>query len=282
MKRKILPLLLVLSSLILAGCRRSLVTSESSLEESSSEVISSESSSKEVSSEESSSETSSSSEDNHYTGYYSSITYDMEGATLLANLQTLMFSTHSYYPSYGEIRYEFDDSDKDPNNENNIICFYSHQSMPSAWDPNVYNREHVWPQSKSAGLYPSTNNSYSGPGSDLHHVRPAKVSENSERGNSRFGDFVPNNNVKGDCARIVMYMYMHYCSNVAGTGNKRSQYTAALKLSDVFTNYSLLKSWNELDPVDELEIARNEYCYKYQGNRNPFIDHPEWIDKISL
>ena len=42
----------------------------------------------------------------------------------------------------------------------------------------------------------------------------------------------------------------------------------------------MLLEWNKLDPVDELEIHRNEECFKIQGNRNPFIDFSEYADMI--
>ena len=43
---------------------------------------------------------------------------------------------------------------------------------------------------------------------------------------------------------------------------------------------SVLLQWHKQDPVDEYEKQRNEKIYEIQGNRNPFIDHPEWVEKI--
>ena len=43
---------------------------------------------------------------------------------------------------------------------------------------------------------------------------------------------------------------------------------------------SVLLQWHAEDPVDEAERLRNEAVYSYQGNRNPFIDHPAWVDCI--
>ena len=42
-----------------------------------------------------------------------------------------------------------------------------------------------------------------------------------------------------------------------------------------------LRRWNKLDPVDQAELERNDAIEKIQGNRNPFIDHPEYVDQIS-
>ena len=211
--------------------------------------------------------------------YYESVDKS-SSAKLKASLQTLMFATHKTYTSYGDIRNLFKYSDKDPNKSGNIICFYSHQSMNGTWDQGVtYNREHVWPKAKSAGLYPSTDNSYKGPGSDLHHVRPTKTEINESRGSQSFGYYEPIDELKGDCARIIMYMYIHYSSDCKGN-NVKSEYVGDLKISSVFSSYSTLKQWNELDPVDDLERNRNEYVYSKQGNRNPFIDHPEWVNTV--
>ena len=226
---------------------------------------------------------SSNSSTSHYSGsYYSSIDDSKSGSALLADLQTLMFSTHKKYCSYGDIRSKFVYSDKDPNKSGNIICFYTHQSISGKWDQGTtYNREHVWPKATSGGLYNNmSGNDYVGAGSDLHHIRPAKTEVNEGRGSQKFGNYKPEDFAKGDCARICLYLYMHYSTNVSGTGSLKSQYAGNLVLTNVFTSISLLKEWNRLDPVDDFERARNEYLATYQGNRNPFIDHPEWVDKV--
>jgi endonuclease I len=41
-----------------------------------------------------------------------------------------------------------------------------------------------------------------------------------------------------------------------------------------------LVDWHEQDPVDARDVWRNEVVYDSQGNRNPFIDHPEWVRSI--
>lgn len=268
----LLPLLAVIS---LSGCGIKMPETESEKVSETQESKSSNITSTTTSSNSGSTPTS------DYSGkYYDNIDSSKSGNALLSELQTLMFSTHKKYCSYGEIRYEFKKSDKDPNKSGNIICFYSHQSINGTWDAGTtYNREHVWPKANSNNLFKSVDNSYSGAGSDLHHVRPAITSINEDRGNQKFGNYIPNDNVKGDCARIIMYLYTHYASSLSGTGSLKATYAGNLSLTSVFTNTNLIKEWNRIDPVDELEKNRNEYCYTHQGNRNPFIDHPEWVEK---
>ena len=107
------------------------------------------------------------------------------------------------------------------------------------------------------------------------------------------GVFEPLDEVKGDVARILFYVYTHYntYANVHGTtnGNTNGQtanYFGTLHFTDVVSASSeaeaiaLLLEWNELDPVDEIETKRNEEVYKIQGNRNPFIDCAGWADAV--
>lgn len=97
---------------------------------------------------------------------------------------------------------------------------------------------------------------------------------------------MPLDNVKGDAARIVMYVYTHYnsTSKVYGTVDSRGSgplsFTNIMAPSSESAAIELLLEWNELDPVDEIERTRNEAVYDIQGNRNPFIDHPEYASAI--
>ncbi|MDD2574947.1 MAG: endonuclease [Acholeplasmataceae bacterium] len=126
------------------------------------------------------------------------------------------------------------------------------------------NREHVWPNSKLGSV------KY-----DLHNLRAAKVSTNSDRGNVPFVDnnkpftgsspyeekasgWYPGDKHIGDVARIVFYISIRE------------------KLSlNLVGNVNLFLEWHELDPVDDFEINRNDKIFEIQNNRNPFIDHPE-------
>ncbi|WP_298183335.1 endonuclease [Saccharomonospora sp.] len=195
--------------------------------------------------------------------------------------------------SYGEIWDGIKATDEDPANPNNVVLLYSGESRSknsNGGNVGDWNREHVW--AKSHGGFGT-----SGPGADLHHLRPTDVQVNSIRGNKDFdngGDpvdgapdnytdndsFEPRDEVKGDVARMLMYMAVRYEGNDGYSD---------LELNDQVGNgsapyhgrISVLLEWHEADPVDDFERNRNEVIYEqFQHNRNPFIDHPEWAGEI--
>lgn len=111
------------------------------------------------------------------------------------------------------------------------------------------------------------------------------------------GTFEPLDSKKGDVARIILYTYLHYNSYSVSTlfdnygttnGDGASSYFSSSLLSITkITNQSteekaleLLLSWNESDPVDDIEQRRNEQVAIYQGNRNPFIDNSDYANMI--
>jgi len=197
--------------------------------------------------------------------------------------------------SYDDLRdFILKNTDEDPNNSNNVILLYSGRSQDKntfGGDPDDWNREHVW--AKSHGDF--GNNPPAG--TDAHHIRPTDVSVNSARGNLDFdmggtpvaqapgcfkdGDsFEPRDEVKGDVARMIFYMATRY----EGGGT-----VPDLEVVDEVNTYpnpqhgklSQLILWNTQDPPDDFEMNRNDVIYyQYQGNRNPFIDHPEYVDAI--
>lgn len=200
-------------------------------------------------------------------GYYSSIT-ESSGNSLKLQLRTLITSTHKKILSYNDLKVYTAKTDVDPNNPNNIILFYSRKSVSSKWDGgNTWNREHVWPQSKS---WFTT----SGAGADIHHLRPTNPTINSSRGNKPYGEttngsmFEPNDEVKGDVARILFYLLVRY------------QESDSYSITKAASSMRMLLEWNRLDPVDNLEITRNEEAAKIQGNRNPFIDNYLYAEMI--
>lgn len=200
--------------------------------------------------------------------YYMSC-LNLYGQELLLELRSITTKSHKTVLSYGDLRYKTIYTDRDPNNPNNIILFYTKKSVKATWDGgSTWNREHVWPQSYLWG------NTQAGAGADIHHVRPANPSVNSSRGNKKFADtemngyYVPNDNVKGDIARIIFYLKVRYSES------------DSYPFTTVCYSLDMLLEWNELDPVDNYEITRNIEAQKLQGNYNPFIDYPEFARLI--
>ncbi len=183
---------------------------------------------------------------------------------LFNSLNSLMSGTHSKTTSYNDCKKYVWQTDCEGNNTSNATTLYNSYKMdPGDWDGVWYcNREHVWPQSLGG-------NNTSGGGADLHHIRPALASVNSSRGNKKFGygsgQYVPADNVKGDVARIVLYVWVRW----------NTQWGAE-SVTEVFQSIDVLLEWCALDPVDTWELGRNEVVEAIQGNRNVFIDYPEY------
>lgn len=97
---------------------------------------------------------------------------------------------------------------------------------------------------------------------------------------------------RGDCARAIFYMDVRYegGQHSSGASEPDLQITDTVSLitaSNTGSNTagsawmglrSTLLLWHAADPVDARERARNDSVYAFQGNRNPFVDHPEWVD----
>lgn len=209
-----------------------------------------------------------------YTGYYEGAD-GLEGEQLVIFLNQLINSTFDGV-TYGDARYMLDETDRDPSQSGNIILIYLGTSVSGVWDSgNTWNREHIWPQSL---LGVSADNSTVNSASDLHNLKPSNPAENSSRGNKFFGNsttsetYEPRDEVKGDIARILFYMDIMYDELSLIVANEGSIYQMG--------NLDALLAWHTEDPVDDFEMYRNQKIEAFQGNRNPFIDHPEFVDKI--
>lgn len=242
------------------------------------------------------------------TDYYAGITAT-GGTALLGQLHDLIVKTHTKYTSYNDCKTYGPTTDPGLDGRG-VVEFYTHETVMSfSGTTGTWNREHVWCQSLSNGLWGT-----SGGGSDMHHIRPSEARLNGTRGNNKYGKvsngtpayskttsnanselggyvgsgtFEPLDNVKGDVARIVMYVYTHYnnAANVGGT-IESAQTHGTLNFTNVMTASNeaaakkMLLEWNALDPVDEIERYRNEKVYEKQGNRNPFIDNSSYANAI--
>ena len=206
----------------------------------------------------------------YYTGSYTYAALSSLSSTALqSSLKTLMTSTHSYTSSYNDCHYKADRTDCENEDGRVSLIYTSYSATMSQW--NGWNREHVWPQSLGGG-------NTSGGGADLHHIRPSDAVVNSTRGNKKYGNtnggtakygsnpatgylggyynstyFEPLDNVKGDVARIVLYVWIRWGSS-----------WGADSVTEVFQSVDVLLEWCELDPVDTWELGRNEVVQNIQ------------------
>ena len=84
--------------------------------------------------------------------------------------------------------------------------------------------------------------------------------------------YAPRDEVKGDVARILFYMTVRYSNLNLVNSTSPAVYQMAM--------LNRLLQWHLEDPVDSFEMYRNDVIYSYQNNRNPFIDHPEFVEKL--
>lgn len=197
-------------------------------------------------------------------------------------------------------------TDVDPNDSSKVIGIYSGFSMDasSQYDKGRgWNREHVW--AKSRGDFGTRM----GPGTDIHHLRAEDVSTNSARNNRSFDEcdipyidktgnyrgatssftsssddwsWEPRDEVKGDVARIMFYMVVRYEGEDGEPDLELVDFRPekGIKKPEHGKESTLLQ-WHKDDPVDDYERYRNHMIYQnFQLNRNPFIDNPEFVNKI--
>ncbi|HCY45801.1 MAG TPA: endonuclease I [Flavobacteriales bacterium] len=171
--------------------------------------------------------------------------------------------------------------------------FVSDQCGNYSGEGSCYNREHSVP----ASWYNDASPTYT----DLFHLYPTDGSTNGLRSNLPFGEvdnpsvttsngskkgantypgytgmvFEPIDEFKGDFARTYFYVVTRYMDNVASWNS--SAFTGD-NLSEWHANMLLEWHWN--DPVSQKETERNNAVHDVQNNRNPYIDHPEWVDLI--
>ncbi|QKW06371.1 endonuclease [Streptomyces sp. NA04227] len=196
--------------------------------------------------------------------------------------------------SYDQVWDALKATDEDPQNSSNVILLYSGASQSkdsNGGDADDWNREHVW--AKSHGDFGTST----GPGTDIHHLRPTDVTVNSTRGNKDFdnggspvdqapgsltdGDsFEPRDEDKGDVARMILYMAVRYDGD-DGFADLEPNEQVDNGSAPYIGKLSVLKQWSQEDPPSDFEKNRNEVIFdQFQHNRNPFIDHPEWVESI--
>lgn len=250
-------------------------------------------------------------------GYYNSATGN--GYTLKTQLKLIISNGHEdqgYDTLYDA--YVNTDNDSFYENDNTVLDMYSEN--PSGVDSynynhndrtcgnynsenDCYNREHIFPQGFFNEQLPMRT--------DIHHVVPTDGYVNNRRANYPFGEvtndtwmsnngskvgqntfgsysgvvFEPIDEFKGDIARMLLYFAVRYEDEV--TDSSWDDHTTTNNPlngtnDQVYEIWylQLLYKWHLEDPVSEREIKRNNEAYNFQGNRNPFIDYPEYVDTI--
>ncbi|MFI5756687.1 endonuclease I family protein [Streptomyces sp. NPDC051569] len=214
------------------------------------------------------------------------------GPTLKAALHTIIKNQTKF--TYAQAWDALKATDEDPANPSNVILLYTGTSRPKSsngGNTGQWNREHVW--AKSHGDFGEST----GPGTDLHHLRPSDVQVNSTRGNKDFDNggsavsgapgnytdsdsYEPRDADKGDVARMILYMAVRYEGDDSFADLEPNE-KVNNGSSPAIGRLSVLKQWSEQDPPSAFERKRNDVIYNdYQHNRNPFIDHPEWVEAI--
>lgn len=241
--------------------------------------------------------------------YYNG-TEGLTGATLKTKLSQIITNGHQD-KGYNWTVFSSSDRDVYYENDNSVLDIYSEN--PSGTDPynytivanqcgnysgeaSCYNREHTIPKSTFNDATPMHN--------DYHHLLPTDGYVNGKRSNWPYGEvgtiswisqngsklgssklngyngtvFEPIDEFKGDIARIYFYFATRYQSRIQGFNYDMYDGSTYKVFAEPFL--SMLLKWNQQDPVSQKEISRNNAVANYQGNRNPYVDHPEWVTDI--
>lgn len=245
-------------------------------------------------------------------GYYSSAN-GLTGASLKTALSSIITNGHQD-KGYNRLwtAYRTTDIDKNYENDGSILDIYSER--PTATDPykytpgtnqcgtysvegNCYNREHIVPQSLFNEASPMK--------SDVHFIRATDGKVNGMRSNYPFGKvgtasftslngsklgnsvssgysgtvFEPIDEFKGDVARMIFYFVTRYQNQLSSFSSGNMLGGSAFPGLQTW-QLNVLLGWHNQDPVSQAEINRNNASYTFQGNRNPFIDNPNYVNLI--
>ena len=223
-------------------------------------------------------------------GYYNSATGS--GSTLKQQLHNII-DNHTVL-SYDAARSNLQVTDRDPNDADNIILIYDRVSLDVSnlngsvpgWDNgNSWNREHTWPRALGVDA--------SGPdNSDLHMLRPSDPVVNSDRGSLHFGGafgqpfgtvsdggstvWYPGDADAGMVARQMFYAAVRYDGSDSATSNL--ELANGTPGSPRLGSLDRMIEWHYQTAPDNFELRRNDVVHdSFQGNRNPFVDRPEYV-----
>lgn len=239
-------------------------------------------------------------------GYYDEA-LGLSGTPLQAALHDII--KNHQVQTYASLYQHFESTDRKPN----LSVWDMYSDVPGGTPPYVYyynsgdecgnyngegqcyNREHSFPQSWFGGSVLPMH-------TDLFHLYPTDGYVNNRRSNYPFGEvsnatwtsqngtkvgsntsagytgvvFEPIDAYKGDFARSCFYMSVRYYEQ--DNSWPGSPMTSGSQLKP--WALALMMEWHENDPVSAKETSRNNAVYAIQENRNPFIDHPEFVEAI--
>lgn len=227
--------------------------------------------------------------------YYNDINFNQDPEELYQALQDKI-SVYNTSFNYGQVRDAMKIADAYENDLDRVVLIYGYDDNDNDCTTDYtrdkdafggqtceYNREHVFPRSLAQPGMGTASNVRTGIVADPHNLRPADQKMNENRQNYLFGPgsgnagtvhvygqtyWYPGDEWKGDVARMMMYMYLRYGDQCL------PEYVG---YGDTMTGNEMLElfiQWNIEDPVNYLEIQRNDYLEIEYGNRNPFIDNP--------
>ncbi|WP_415328458.1 endonuclease [Chryseobacterium sp. MMS23-Vi53] len=245
-------------------------------------------------------------------GYYNSAN-GLSGPSLKTALSTIITNGHQD-KGYNALwnGYKTTDIDKNYENDGSILDIYSENPIGAdsynftpgsgqcgtySVEGDCYNREHIIPQSLFNQASPMV--------SDIHFIRATDGKVNGIRSNYPFGKvgtttftsnngsklgnsissgysgvvFEPIDEFKGDVARMIFYFVTRYQSKLSTFISGDMLGNSTFPGLQTWELYVLL-AWHNQDPVSQAEINRNNASYFYQGNRNPFIDNPNYANLI--
>lgn len=230
-------------------------------------------------------------------GYYSRAE-GLSGGPLKAALHEVV-KGHTVIP-YAQLHAPLARLHEDPANPANVILLYSADSAPKGTDfiSAAWNREHAWPRSRG------NTDQQGADDSDLHYIWPCYDAVNSTRGNLYFDvsdradpgfrspghalaprttmdsdSWEPPAGQRGALARCIFYVAVRYDGEEPFTSDM--ELVSYAPSGARFGNVNTLLRWHAEEPVTDAERRRNDLIFSdYQRNRNPFIDHPEWVALI--
>lgn len=236
--------------------------------------------------------------------YYSAINTGSSG--FVTDLKTRIRSPYTKisYDSFDETNIAHYASFLVSGSTRGVICVYSGHlytyTGTFTWLP--LSREHTWCHSWMPSYSSESTNEYA----DQHHLFPAhQDNANGRRNNHPLGIvtsstytyldgklgtnnsgetvYEPRNSHKGDAARALLYMCIRYDGLNGHTWNFNWLNNTRLpSLSEAPQSLATLLLWHQQDPPDKWEVERNNYIESIQSNRNPLIDHPEFVNYINF